>query len=300
MFVSVWFLLVLAHAVAADGQSLDADKIGGQAGVTAVTAKDGVIRIAWARDDVPVTVDGMVLPPSVGLTSWAAFAPTEHGAMLMGDMVVFEDEVNRAMDVAFSGGLEVTAIHNHFFFDEPKVYFMHIGGAGDSLKMAAAVKGIWDAIRTYRKQHPKPVARFPGQAPKAGKISTEPIAKVLGHEVQMQGSAARVAIGREGTMHGVKVGSSMGLNTLVIFAGDDELASINGDFAMTADEVQPVLRALRKADINIVSLHNHMVGERPVFYFAHIWAKGKPEQLARSIRSVLDAQKQVATKTPGH
>jgi hypothetical protein len=298
--VSVFFLLVLPSAVAADRYSLDAGQIGRAAGVNAVAAKDGVIRIAWPRDDVRVTVDGMDLPPPVGLTSWAAFAPAEHGAMLMGDMVVFEDEVNLAMDAAFSGELELTALHNHFFFDEPDVYFMHIGGMGEPVKMAAAVKRIWDAIRGHRQQHPKPGGRFPGPAPKAGKLSAEPIAKTLGDAVPIQEGAVRVAIGREGTMHGVKVGSSMGLNTLVIFAGDDELASINGDFIMTAEEVQPVLRALRKADINIVSLHNHMVGEQPVFYFAHIWAKGKPEKLARSINSVLAAQKQAAAKTSGH
>src|SRR5947209_1447084 len=119
-------LLVFARAE----HRLDAERIAAAAGSKATTTKDGVVRVAWARTDVAVTVDGMPLKPFAGLGSWAAFAPTPHGAMVMGDTVVFQDEVSPAMDAAFAGGLEVTALHNHFFFDEPKVFFMHIGGSG--------------------------------------------------------------------------------------------------------------------------------------------------------------------------
>src|SRR5262249_47993033 len=112
------------------GGKLDEEKIGKAAGTKATTTPDGVIRLAWSRTDVPVTVDGMPFKPAAGLGSWAAFTPTKHGAMVMGDTVVFQDEVTPAMDAAFAGGLEITGLHNHFFFDEPKVYFMHIGGAG--------------------------------------------------------------------------------------------------------------------------------------------------------------------------
>src|SRR6266545_480456 len=135
---------------------LDADKIGAAAGTKATTTPDGVVRIAWARTDVTVTVDGMPLKPFAGLGSWAAFTPAPHGAMVMGDTVVFQDEVSPAMDAAFASGLEVTALHNHFFYDEPKVYFMHIGGHGEPEKLAAAVKGVWDAIKNVRKEHPQP------------------------------------------------------------------------------------------------------------------------------------------------
>ena len=101
----------------------------------------------------------------------------------------------------------------------------------------------------------------------------------------------KVTIGREGTMHGVKVGGSMGLTTWAAFSGDDELAAVDGDFIMTAAEVQPVLRALRKAGIHVVALHNHMAGEQPAFYFTHFWGKGRPEELAKGLRAALDAQK---------
>src|SRR4029077_19393694 len=132
--------------------------IGEAAGTKATTTKDGVVRISWPRTDVQVKVDGMPLQPFAGLGSWAAFMPMEHGAMVMGDTVVFQDEVTPAMDAAFAGELEVTALHNHFFYDEPKVYFMHVGGTGDPEKLAAAVKGVWDAIKKVRAARPEPTA----------------------------------------------------------------------------------------------------------------------------------------------
>src|SRR5713101_1611570 len=134
-------------ALAKSDQQLDADKIGTAAGTKATTTPDGVVRIGWARTDVAVKVDGMPLKPFAGLGSWAAFKSTAHGAMVMGDTVVFEDEVSSAMDAAFANGLEVSALHNHFFHDEPKVYFMHIGGQGEPEKLATAVKEVWDAIK---------------------------------------------------------------------------------------------------------------------------------------------------------
>src|SRR5260370_26319234 len=128
---------------------LDAQKIANASGAEAKT-KDGVIRIEWPRKEVPVKVDGMPLKPFAGLGSWAAFTPAPHGAMMMGDTVVFQDEVTPAMDAAFEQGLEVTALHNHFFFDEPKVFFMHIGGRGDQEKFAGAVNSVWHAIKKGR------------------------------------------------------------------------------------------------------------------------------------------------------
>ena len=135
-------------------QRLDADKIAEAAGTKATVMKDGVVRIGWARTDVKVTVDGMHLKPFAGLGSWAAFTPARHGAMVMGDTVVFQDEVTPAMDAAFAHGLEVTALHNHFFYDEPKVYFMHVGGAGEPEKLARGVKAVWDAIKKVRADRP--------------------------------------------------------------------------------------------------------------------------------------------------
>jgi hypothetical protein len=279
---------------AAPPAGLDADKIGAAAGSKATATPDGVVRLAWARTDVAVKVDGMPLKPFAGLGSWAAFTPTPHGAMVMGDTVVFQDEVTPAMDAAFAGGLEVSALHNHFFYDEPKVYFMHIGGHGEPEKLAAAVKGVWDAIKKVRADHAAPATRFAGDIPKEGKIDAEAIEKVLGQKGQAQDGVVKVTIGREGMMHGAKVGGSMGLTTWAAFSGGDDLAAVDGDFIMTGEEVQPVLRALRKANIHIVALHNHMIGEQPAFYFTHFWGKGPAQDLAKGVKAALDAQKEAA------
>jgi hypothetical protein len=277
-------------AFAKADRHLDADKIAAGAGTKATTTPDGVVRIAWARTDVPVMVDGMPLKPFAGLGSWAAFTPAPHGAMVMGDTVVFEDEVTPAMDAAFGAGLEVTGLHNHFFHDEPKVYFMHIGGMGDPEKLATAVKGVWDAIKQVRAENPKPATRFAGEAVAAGTVTAGPLEKILGHKADSQQGVVKVTIGREGTMHEIKVAGPMGLTTWAAFSGSDERAAVDGDFIMTAAEVQPVLRALRKAGIHIVALHNHMIGEQPAFYFTHFWGKGPAEKLAEGIKSALDAQ----------
>jgi hypothetical protein len=283
-------------AVAAPERRLDADMNGTAAGTKATTTPDGVVRIGWPRTDVAVKVDGMPLKPFAGLGSWAAFTLAPHGAMVMGDTVVFQDEVTPAMDAAFAGGLEVTGLHNHFFYDEPKVYFMHLGGQGDPEKLAAAVKGVWDAIKRVRAPRPEPDTRFAGDVPAAGKIDAAPIEKILGHKSESQGGVVKVTIGRQGTMHGITVGGSMGLTTWAAFSGSDELASVDGDFIMTAREVQAVLRALRKGSLHIVALHNHMIGEQPAFYFTHFWGKGSASQLAGALHGALAAQQQAGEK----
>src|SRR5262249_25404242 len=146
-------------------------------------------------------------------------------------------------------------------------------------KLAAAVKGVWDAIKKVRADRTQPASRFAGDVPKSGSITARPIEEVLGHRVEPQGGVVKMTIGREGQMHGVTVGGSMGLTTWAAFSGSDDLAAVDGDFIMTAPEVQPVLRALRKGGIHIVALHNHMIGEQPSFYFTHFWGKGRAEDL---------------------
>lgn len=223
-------------ALTADRErALDAEKISRASGARATTTKDGVVRIGWARTDVKVKVDGMALHPFAGLGSWAAFTPAKHGAMVMGDTVVFQDEVSPALDAAFAGGLEVTALHNHFLHDEPKVYFMHIGGTGEPGKLAAAVKGVWDAIKKVRAERPEPATRFAGKAPTRGEVSAAPLEKILGHKGEAQAGVVKVTIGREGTI-----------------------------------------------------------------YFTHFWGKEPAAELARGLRSALDAQAEAGKRGKGH
>jgi len=277
-------------------EKLDQNAIADASGATATTIADGIVKIGLSRTDVVVTVDGMKLPPSAGLGSWAAFAPMANGAMVMGDTVVFEDEVDAAMDAAFAHGLSVTAIHNHFFHDTPKVYFMHIGGEAKPETLAAAIKEVWGAIRAVRSAHAETATSFGGGAPAAGKVDANAVGKIVGQPATDTQGVAKITIGREGTMQGMVVGGSMGLTTWAAFSGSDALAAMDGDFIMTADESQPVLKALRKGGIHLVALHSHMMGEQPKFYFAHFWATGKAEDLALEFRAALDAQ--AAVKKP--
>ncbi len=279
-------------------QPLDAAAIGAACGLKTQTTPDGVVRIAWARTDLQVKVDGMPLKPFAGLGSWAAFTRAPHGAMVMGDTVVFQDEVSPALDAVLAHGLEVTGLHNHFFYDEPKVYFIHIGGRGEPEKLAAGVKAVWDAIKRVRAERGAPGGHFAGETPQGGSVTAAPIEKVLGHDCQSQDGVVKVVIGREGTMHGVRVGGSMGLTTWAAFSGSDKLAAVDGDFIMTAVEVQPVLRALRRANIHVVALHNHMVGEQPAFYFTHFWGKGKAHDLAEGVKAALEAQRRAEMTGP--
>lgn len=290
-YLSLAALCLPLLAPRANAEGLDAKAIGAAAGAEATTSPDGVVRIAWARTDVPVEVDGMKLAPFAGLGSWAAFASTAHGAMVMGDTVVFEDEVDAAMDAAFAAGLEVTALHNHFFHDDPKIYFMHIGGHGKPEELAGGVKSVWDAIKKVRAASAQPARTFSGETPKAGTITQAPLEAILGSKGwAANAGVSKITIGREGSMHGTKVGGSMGLATWAAFSGTDDLAAADGDFIMTAGEVQPILHSLRAGGFHVVALHTHMNGEEPIYYFTHFWGKGKAADLAKSLRAALDAQ----------
>ncbi|MFL6664409.1 MAG: DUF1259 domain-containing protein, partial [Rhizobacter sp.] len=241
-------------------------------------------------DDVKVAVDRWTMPPFMGLTSWAAFTPMGKATMVMGDTVLLEDEVNPAMSAALDAGLEVTALHNHFFYDQPKVYFMHIGGMGDARKLASGIKSVYDRIAQVRAGQATPAAAFPGDIPSPSNVSAAAIEQALGGKAQSKDGMVKVVIGRTAKMHGTTVGNEMGVNTWAAFAGTDDQAVVDGDFAMHEDELQPVLKAMRAGGINIVSIHQHMTHEAPRIMFLHYWGKGKAADLAKVIKSALDAQ----------
>ena len=172
--------LVLFAAPAFPVERLDPDVIGAASDATPTVTEDGVVRIGWSRGDVEVTVDGFNLPAAAGLGSWAAFTSMGDHAMVMGDTVVFQDEVDAAMDAALAHDLEITALHNHFFYDSPKVYFMHIGGEGEARSLAAAVKAVWNAIRAVRAERPVPATGFGGTAPQNGDLNATGLSKIVG------------------------------------------------------------------------------------------------------------------------
>lgn len=249
-----------------------------------------VFKVSKPRDEVKVTVDRWSLPPFMGITSYAAFMPMGKGAMVMGDTVLFEDEVNPAMSAALDAGLEVTALHNHFFFDQPKVYFMHIAGMGDTRALAAAVKAVYDRVAQIRAAHASPATTFAGDIPASSTVAAAPIEEVFGTKAQSKDGMVKVTVGRTATMHGAAVGSAMGVNTWAAFAGSDDQAVVDGDFAMHENELQTVLKTMRGEGINIVAIHQHMTHETPRVLFLHYWGKGKAVDLAKAVKKALVAQ----------
>jgi hypothetical protein len=283
--------LLASMAHAAD-PALDTARIESITGLTGTyNQAENVFKVSRPRSDIKPNVDRWTLPPFMGITSYAAFTPMASGAMVMGDTVLLEDEVNPAMSAALDNGLEVTALHNHFFFDQPKIYFMHIGGMGDTARLAGAVKAVYDRIAQVRSAQASPASSFAGDIPATSSISAAPIEEVFGMKSQTSNGMVKVVIGRKATMHGVEVGNEMGVNTWAAFAGSDQQAVVDGDFAMLEGELQTVLKTMRADGINIVAIHQHMTQETPRYLFLHYWGKGKAVDLAKAVKRALNTQK---------
>jgi Domain of Unknown Function (DUF1259) len=281
---------MLAGIIPASAGELDGAKIDQLTGLKGkLNEKEGVYRVTFPRADVLAMVDGWKMPPFMGLGTWAAFTKGSHTeAMVMGDTVLFEDEVNAAMSTAFENGLSVTALHNHFFFDHPKVYFMHIEGQGTAEQLATAVRKLYDRIKEIRAANPQPKDSFGASSlPEKNAISAEPLNAVFGMAGEINNGMVKFTIGRPATMHGVKIDKEMGVNTWAAFAGTDDNAVVDGDFAVTEDELQPALKALRTTGINIVAIHSHMTHETPRILFFHYWGRGKAVQLATDLKAAL-------------
>jgi hypothetical protein len=255
---------------------------------------DNVVKVAFPRDDVKVEVDGWTkFAPFMGLTTWAAFVPGEKAgveAMVMGDVVLFEDEVNPAMSAALDHGLQVTALHNHFFFDKPRVYFMHIGGEGNADDLGKGVKAILDSEKAVRAKSAQPVGTFGKAAPKGpSRIDAAKLDAVFGFKGQAKDGMYKAVMGRKTQAEcGCTIGKAMGVNTWAAFAGTDEDAVVDGDFSVAAGELQPVLKSLRGDGINIVAIHSHMAQESPRLLFMHFWGRGKAADLAAAVKKAVD------------
>ena len=250
--------------------------------------KEGVFKVSVPRSDLSVTANGVRMTPPMGLTCWAAFKRAGDHTIVMGDQVLLEDQVNPVMDVALDNGLEVTALHNHFFWDSPKVMFMHIGGRGDEQKLATAIGKVFAKIKETSggSGAPTPTPIDPAKST----LDPAKIESALGRKGDLTSGVYKVTIGRTTKMGGHEMGNAMGVNTWAAFAGTDDQAVVDGDFAMYEAEVQGVLKALRHAGIRIVAMHNHMIGETPRVVFLHFWGTGSTSTLAAGIKSALDTQ----------
>lgn len=275
-----------AWAQQASSQGLDTaliERLTGAKG--ALDAASGVFKVSVPRSDLDVRVGGVRLSPRLGLTSWAAFQKVGNGAMVMGDLVLLEPQVNPVMSAALDNGLEVTALHNHFFGDEPKVMFMHIGGHGSVQDLAAAVGKVFQTAREK-----PPAAPRVEIDPARTTLDAAKVEAALGAKGEMKDGVLRFTFGKTTRMHGETAGAAMGVNTWAAFAGSDSQAVVDGDFAMEERELQAVLRSLRKAGIDVVAIHNHMTGEEPRIVFLHYWGVGPAARLAQGLRATLNAQ----------
>ena len=285
-----FFAAAISFAMVASGSpALDNAKIDQITGLKGkLNEKEAVYKVTSPRSDVKVAVDGWTMPPFMGLGTWAAFKGENDRAMVMGDTVLFEDEVNPAMSAALDNGLSVTALHNHFFFDHPKVYFMHIEGEGTVERLATAVRKVYDKVKEVRAASPQPQDSFGSKSlAEKSSISAEPLNEIFGMSGEVNNGMVKFTIGRPAEMHGTKIEKDMGVNTWIAFAGGDDDAVVDGDFAVSEDELQSCLKALRVAGINIVAIHSHMTHEQPRILFFHYWGRGPAKNLAQAIKGAL-------------
>ena len=271
------FLISILAAAALDTAKIE--QLTGMKG--SLNAKEGVFKVSFPRADLNVTAGGVHLTPPMGLTAWAAFTKVGNHAAVMGDMVVTEDQINPAMSAALDNGLEVTALHNHFAWEQPRVMFMHIGGMGDEATLAAGVGKVFEALK---QKGPVPQAAID---PASTTLEPKKIEAILGRKGELANGVYKVTIGRETKMGGHSMGNAMGVNTWAAFAGSDESAVVDGDFAMLESELQGVLKALRHSGIYVLAIHQHMTGESPRVMFLHYWGLGKTEDLAKGLAAAL-------------
>jgi hypothetical protein len=250
---------------------------------------NGEYKITIPQNDLSIEVDGFKIIPAMGLGTWIDFAPAADGAMIMGDLVLTENDMKPVQQEIIRQGLTITAIHNHFVRNHPNVMYMHVGGSGNLEQVAQKAKVVLDKIKEVR-----------GGDPSKGTASNEAVQNtlytkklddILGNKAEMSKGVYKYTIGRPDVdlkEHGVKVTTFMGFNTWAAFQGTPEKAAVAGDFTMLENEVAPVIKALVENGIEVVAVHNHMVHEQPRIFFLHYWGVGNAEQLAKGLRAALD------------
>jgi hypothetical protein len=297
-------LLMFASVAVATAQNTPADyaevlKTLGKQG----DFKIGVLKVNIPRGDLKVTIDGIATPTPFGFGGWLAMSKGTGGNdVMMGDLVLLEDEVNPVMSELLSNGLEVTALHNHFFFENPRIFYMHVHGHGKATDLARMVKPALDLIGKGTPQHQSSVSGGASNV-SGGQIDTASIAKLVGHEGEQMGQVYKITIGRDDINlkeMGAPINARMGLNTWAAFFGSDANAEVAGDVAMLANEVTPVLKALRGNGLNVVAIHNHMIGGATMVYFLHYWGTGPAEKLAHGFKSALNELGKAGPAHTGH
>jgi len=277
---SMYFLPLFTYA------QLDTLAIGR---VTGLKGKfnNGEYKITIPQNDLSVEVDGFKIIPPMGLGTWIDFTPTKEGAMIMGDIVLTENDLKPVQQEVIRQGLTITAIHNHFVRNHPNILYMHIGGSGKTEDVAKKAKAVLDKVAESRGHNPAS-----GSVPDvAYSIDSKKLDAILGYKGEMSKGVYKYTIGRPDVKlieHGVAVSTFGGFNTWAAFQGSADHAAVAGDFAMLENEVAPVIKALIESGIEVVAVHNHMVHEQPKIFFLHYWGVGNAEQLAKGLKSALN------------
>jgi hypothetical protein len=250
--------------------------------------KTSVLKVNIPRNDLHVTIAGQSTPTPFGFGGWVAMTKGDGTEVLMGDLVLTQEEVNPVLSALLDHGIEVTALHNHFFFEEPRIFYMHVHGHGDAMTLARAIKPALDLIG-----HISPAGAMPSTAPASTTFpfDTTSLNKTTGFEGEKLGSVYKFTLGRDDlhvTEMGAAINARMGLNSWAAFAGNDADAQVAGDIAMRESEVNAVLKALRSHGLSIVAIHHHMLGTQPTVIFLHYWGRGPAPKLAASFRAALD------------
>jgi len=247
--------------------------------------KDSVLKVNIPRSDVKVTVAGVDTPTPFGFGGWVAMTKGQGGhQVLMGDLVLLQDEVNPVMSALLDNGLEVTALHNHFFWDEPRIFYMHVHGHGTAAELAGKLK---PALALIGKPGSAPL---PAATPQNA-LDTAKLVAIVGTPGEQTGAVYKFTLGRPDlkvTEMGASINARMGLNTWAAFTGTNEKAAIAGDVAMLESEITPVLKALRKNGLDVVAMHHHMTSDRPMVIFLHYWGTGPAEQLAQGFKAAVN------------
>lgn len=287
--VTVALIISLALARVAGAQEMPSDYA---AALKALNRsgdfRGNVLRVSIPRNDLTVAVAGVLVPIGLGFGSWIAMTRADQNMdVMMGDLVLTEAEVNPVMSVVLNAGLDVTALHNHFLRESPRIYYMHVHGMGTAVDLAKRIRPAIDLIAT----DPFAVQAGTGTELPDGPLTAARLTKIIGHAGEQNGPVYRITIGRDDLnirQHGARIESRMGLNTWAAFAGSDEDAVVAGDVAMLSAEVTPVLKAMREAGLQIVALHHHMTMDPPTIYFLHYWGRGPADVLAQGVRAALD------------
>ena len=251
--------------------------------------KDGVLKVNIPRNDLRVTIRQKPAPTPLGFGGWVALTRGEGMEVMMGDLVLTEDEVNPVMSALLQNGLDVTALHNHFFWEQPRVFYMHLHGMGSAADLAKRVKPAIDLIDQAAKGSPSLASTAPAQT--SATLDGAALAKIVGTPGEQTGPVYKITIGRPDINlreHGALINARMGLNTWAAFAGTDADAMVAGDVAMLENEVTPVLKSLRANGINVVAIHHHMTDVKPVVIFLHYYATGPAMKLAQAVRAAVD------------